>query len=366
MIIALAGCQRNVLPPTTEELPQFSASGLLDGEEFVVAAGVDNFYLDPTYERNSSGVYEFVADFRKNNGDSRAFRISILDQQPRLPIEDVQVDLAVTPGFYDYQTEPIQLEEWKFQFYSFAGPDKLYNWDINGQNTQSSYPIIELEPGADLDVSLMVTDTDLQCNDSITALIEWDEQADYENFYYNPFTWSYANSNGGVAFEYSGDASSVQNIDWIIDEGGQLIAGQGLDVSHTFLSNGPHQVIMNVQLEDGYSFRYSENIPAMESEESCAASIHYEPVPIEFEVSKIRVDYTDDQGTQFSSLRENGVEADGSFEIVSVEELFDDQNSISTRRIEVVLNCTLYEVGNDANSMVLEGFSGVMAVSFPQ
>jgi hypothetical protein len=366
MIVALAGCQRNVLPPSTEEAPEFSASGLLDGEEFVVAAGVDNFFLDPTYERNSSGVYEFVADFRKNNGDARAFRISILDQQPRLPIEEVEVDLAVTPGFYDYQTEPIQLEEWIFQFYSFAGSDKLYSWDINGVNYQSAYPIVELEAESDLDISLMVTDTELQCDDSLTALVEWDQQSEYSNFYYQPFAWTYANSNGGVMFEYSGEESTVQSIDWLIDDGGQLIAEEGLAISHNFLSNGPHQVIMNVHLTDGYFFRYSESVQAMESEQGCAASIHYEPVPIEFEVSKIRVDYTDDAGTQFSSLRENGVEADGSFEIVSVEELFDEQNSIATRRIEVVLNCTLYEVGNDANSMVLEGFSGVMAVSFPQ
>lgn len=364
IVIALASCQRNVLPPSFEEQPVFSASGTLDGEEFIVAAGVNNYYLEPTYERNESGVFEFVADFKKNNGDAGQFSVSILDSEPRLPFEDVMVDAAVMAGSYDFQTEPIELEEWTYKFYSFAGDNVSYDWTINGNNTTDLYPVIVIEESADLNVDLIIENELTGCTDSLSLTHELDEDASYYNYYYKPFEWTYVNEFGGVLFEYKLDDEA--DVNWIIEEDGQLITGSGTEIAHTFLSNGPHKVIMNVVLSDGFHYRYAENISAIESEATCAASIHYEPVPVAFEVSKVRIDYTDDNGTMFSSLREQGEEADGTFDIVSVEEFYDDQQMISTRKIEVLMNCTLYEIGNESNSLVLEDFVGTMAVSFPQ
>jgi hypothetical protein len=272
----------------------------------------------------------------------------------------------VYSGFYELQSEQIELEAWKYQFYSFAGEDKDYLWNINGQEYTQNFPLIEIEPEVDLEVSLEISEAQIQCSDELSSTHEWTQSDDYVNYYYQPFEWEHVNGTGGVHFHFTEAGSDVTEINWIVDENGQLVTGQGLTLSHNFQTNGPHKVIINVVLSDGYTFRYAENIPAFESVETCAANFHFEPVPLQFEVAKVRIDYTDESGTRFSSLPDPGYEANGFFEIVSVNEFYNEQQASFTRKIEVVLSCTLFEIGNGDNTLLLEGFSGVMAVSFPQ
>jgi len=367
--IVLASCQRKELDPITTEVPEFFARGILAGDSYDVSAGVNDYYLEAAYARNDLGVFEYTANFRKSNLGVSSLKICIQDDQRTLPVHSSDIDNSLSLGSYEYQTDTMALNSNALQFYSFAGEDKNYTWLINGVEYSENYPIHDLEEGVPLSVFLVVENMDGTCSDTISREVEYfDNTGDYHNYFYENFTWNIENSNGKVKFDYDGDLEEVNSITWSVVENGAVFSDNGTSFVHDFSVPIVHKVIMNVTMNNGYQFRYSENIDPFGTN-GCAASIMFERIPLysDFDTSKVRVEYTDEEGSHYSSFSPSVDEnPERNFDVLNITAYSPNLQGQETRKLNIELSCTLYNTDDPSDTIQLEDFESTLAVSFPQ
>lgn len=374
MLLVATGCKKTPIEQPMTATPDLRGSGLINDEPFEVAAGVNNFYMEASYERNPEGVNEFVGEFKKDNGESTALKIVIQDDERRLPVEPVSVDVAMTEGFYDFKTDEVEIDPFQLQFYSlaYADGDHDYLWELDGEelpaNPSPEFPIVSFEEYTDFDIYVMVSD-DSGCSDTLVQDINQNMAPDaYTPYFKVPFKKEFL-TGGGVRFYYPGDVEQTTQIKWDVSEDGQnSTVNDAPEYTHYFTGDGPHRVAMNVIMEDGHAFKYVENVAPFQN--TCAASIQYEAVPVNpdaVDVSQVLVEYVDEEGNEFSSFSPTEEEnADRSFEILSVTDYNNTDDGLETRKVNVRFTCTLYNVNNPDDTMRIEDFTGFIAVSFPQ
>ena len=372
--VALASCTRQSLPDPVVAAPQFAAKFTIDGVDSEIAAGVDGFYLEPTYHENTSGVLEYVATFRKPDGNPTALEVVIQDDGWRLPVEPVQPDAALLPGDYELQQGDVALDNTRLRFCSFSGADGVtYDWNINGASYSTPWPEVELlVEETPLSVELIVTQPD-GCSDSLIQVCEtFDTQGLYADYFYETFAWQPTGLGNQIKLSYDGEAEAAAEIRWDILDGTTTVVEYGEQVWHTFSGDGPFRVTLTVTLINGHTFKYSDRVtPNVEG--VCTANVHYLSPPInpDDEGSRVRIAYTAEDGTRYASYFSGCTSpVNGNFEILGIDDYtFVDPatgEERSARRLNVAFDCLLYNIENPSETLELEGFEGTIAVSFPQ
>ena len=372
--MGLSRCKKQELPPSSSTSALFFAKGNLDGEPFSIAAGENNTILDATHKRNKYGVVEYQAHFQNTqNNEELRFYIQN-DQRSVYPSDPVNIDQAIQPGTFDFQSEDYNLDSLTLQFYTPEKDGYVYNWIINGETYLGDHaPVVNFSSISELDAKLVVSNTESGCSDSLTQTHEdFDSDYVFYPFYSEPFEYELMDDNGTVKFSYEGETlqEEINSISFQILENSQTFLYQETtEFTHVFTSQGPHQVIMNVDLNtgngDSYTFRYAERVLASDLE-TCAASIQYEPTPINYDVSKVRVEYIDANGEFWSTFNSSITSSDSDFSIVSVSNNVPDIDGKEAREIKANFNCTLYKLSNPDEHMVLNNMQANFAVGFPQ
>jgi hypothetical protein len=375
LILIASGCKKTPIEQSIKASPTLKGSGLLNDQPFSFAAGENNTFMEATFDRNNEGVNEFVGEFKKDNGDLTSLKIVIQDDDRRLPVEPVSVDIAIAEGMYSFQTDEVALDPLTLQFYSlaFAEGSYNYNWLINGVELSAQeipeFPILTFGDYTDFDMFVEVSSLDGECSDTLRQVSPaYEVPSGLLNYHKLPFETTYL-ANGGVRFSYPGDVSETIQIKWdVIEDDQNFTVNDAPDYTHYFTSDGPHQVSMNVIMENGYVFKYVENIAPFQN--VCAASIQYEHVPVDpsaVSVSNVRVEYVDENGIHYSSYSpEIDEDLDRQFEVLEVTDFNTTDGGLETRKVRVLFSCTLYDLNDASNTIRIDGFSGTIAVSFPQ
>lgn len=375
LVLTAVGCKKTPIEQSIKATPTLKGSGLLNDQPFTFAAGENNTIMEASFDRNDEGVNEFVGEFVKDNGELTALKVVIQDDERRLPVEPVSVDLALSEGMYSFQTDEVALDPLQLQFYSLAFAEGLYNytWNLNGVELsgqdEPEFPIVSFEEYADFDMFVEVSALDEECSDTLRQLAPaYEVPSDLMNYHKLPFVKTFV-ANGGVKFSYPGEVSETIQIKWDVIEGEQnFTVNDAPEYTHYFGSDGPHQVSMNVIMENGYVFKYVENVAPFQN--VCAASIQYEHVPVDpdaVSVSNVRIEYIDENGTIFSSYHPDIEEdLDREFEILEVTDFNNTDSGLETRKVSVLFSCTVYDLNDPSNTLRIDDFSGTIAVSFPQ
>ena len=372
--LVLASCTRNSLPDPASFDPVFVARYTLDGADAEIAAGVNGYYLEPSFHRGSNGVLEYVATFKNLTNSLTELEVVIQDDNWELPTAPVQPDVALATGMLDFQENDIVLDDTQLVFCSFAGLEgKTYEWVINGQEYSESIPSIALSgPGEILQAKVYITDDLTGCVDSLSQSCEiFDGSGQYGSYYYESFSVNRLNNNNQVRLSYDGNFNEVAEIRWdILDDGNAIIVNDLEEVIHTFSTAGPHMVTVTVELENGHIFQYADRVAT--SDEVCTANMHFLRPPLDDPAtSRVRVNYTSPEGVHYSSYVPGVTNAaDNSFEIVNIEDFnyndLDSGQETLARRLDVTFSCILYNLANTADQITIENFEGGVAVTFPQ
>jgi hypothetical protein len=375
VVLTAVGCKKTPIEQSIKATSSLKGTGLLNDQPFTFAAGENNTIMEPSFDRNDEGVNEFVGEFKKDNGELTSLKFVIQDDDRRLPVESVSVDIALSEGMYSFQTDEVPLDPLKLQFYSLAFAEGLFNytWNLNGDvvsgQEEPEFPIVSFEEYADFNMFLEVTSIDGDCSDTLHQLAPaYEVPSGLANYHKLPFVKTYL-ANGGVRFSYPGEVIETTQIKWdVIEDDENYTVNDAPEYTHYFSSDGPHQVSMNVIMENGYVFKYVENVAPFQN--VCAASIQYEHVPVDpsaVSVSNVRIDFTDENGIQYSSY--NPVieeDLDREFEVSDVTDFNTTSTGLETRKVQVLFSCTVYDVNDPTNSLRIDDFSGTIAVSFPQ
>ena len=60
ILLMLWGCERRAVDPNLVVESPYTLVGYIDGEDYTVGLGANEFKLAPTFERSSFGVYRFI------------------------------------------------------------------------------------------------------------------------------------------------------------------------------------------------------------------------------------------------------------------------------------------------------------------
>ncbi|NQX90668.1 MAG: hypothetical protein HRT74_00715 [Flavobacteriales bacterium] len=369
--VLLFGCTKKEINPNQIGDTTFFIHGEADNSPFIVEAGRDNYILNATYRRNKYGVLEYEACFEQLQGDSE-FRIYLMDDdRSEFHNPQIDIDAALTQGSYQFQTQEYALDSLTLQLFTNDQPNYEYNWVINGQQYSGASPVVQFGNFESLDAKLTVSSEELQCSDSLTQThVLFDANYIYYPFYSEPFSFERLDNSGLVKFSYNGenDNEVVSSIEYQVNDNGNTFIYDTKEFQHQFSSAGPHEVIMIVQLQtidsEQYTFRYAEKIMATE-DDGCAVQIVYEPLPLNYDLSKIRIEYIDQFGDLWSSLHtENSGET--LFHIISVENAEPNLKGDLAKGMQVEFDCTLINTNNPQETMELEGMEAYIAVSYPQ
>ena len=372
--MGLGSCKKQELPPESISNALFFAKGALNGGTFSLAAGENNTILDATYKRNKYGVIEYQARFQ-NTQNSEELRFYIQNNERSVfPNSPVDINQAIQPGTYDFQSEDYNLDSLTLQLFTPEKEGFVYNWVINGEPyLNDNAPIVNFTSLGELDAKLVVSNPDTGCSDSLTQTHEaFDGDYVYYPFYSEPFEHMITNNNGAVKFMYEGETllEEINSIRFQIVENGQtFLYEETTEFTHVFSTPGPHKVVMNIELNtgngDSYAFRYAENIIAQDIE-SCAAIIQYEPSPIDYDVSKVKIEYVDSDGETWSTFNTAIEGSDSDFSVLSVSNNIPTSEGRDALGVSATVNCILYKLSNPEEQMELSNLQTNFAVGFPQ
>lgn len=373
MLFLVVSCTRKSLPDPVEDVSEFSVKYTIDGVDIEIAAGENGYVLEPGHRRNAGGVVEYVAEFRKSNGDPTALEVVILDDAWSLPIDPVNPDEALTVGALDFQSEAVDLDSLNLIFCTFLDPAEYeLEWIINGNAVSGNIPDVTFDEGETLlDARLTATRLADGCADSLIQVCEqFDAEHNYADYYYLPFEAETTGVTNQLRMAYTGNEENTAGISWEVIDNGAVFTEEGGVMFHTFETAGPHLVSMTVTADNGHQFIYRERVLANPNSGACAANIHYLSPPQGMaETSRVRIQYTSPEGQHYSSYVPGITDpGSGSFEILSVQDLdlLQGTGSADARRLEVAFGCVLYNVDNPSDQIEIEGFEGVIAVTFPQ
>ncbi|MEO0403773.1 MAG: hypothetical protein AAF193_02775, partial [Bacteroidota bacterium] len=244
MGIMLFGCTKKEIAPNQIGDATFFIHGEADNSPFILEAGKDNFILNATYRRNKYGVLEYEACFEQLQGNSE-FRIYLMDDdRTEFHNPQVDVDAALSMGSYEFQTQEYALDSLTLQLFTYDQPNYEYNWIINDQAYTGPSPVVQFGSFESLDAKLVVSNSELQCEDSLTQTHDlFDGNYVYYPFYSEPFSFERLNNEGLVAFSYTGESDNevVSAIEYQVNDGGNTFIYNTKEFQHQFTSAGPHE-----------------------------------------------------------------------------------------------------------------------------
>lgn len=339
-------------PLPSEGEPVFMVQTDINGRAIDLAAGLNDYYMFTSFERDAQNVLTFIGDLKQQTCPD------ICAEQLRIEIRDRATSEEGTPSELLVLEEDIlfaqppllpSIESYRASFYAEAvnvnSSPFVYAWSFgDGAFSTEQNPVHHYNIPDEYEVELMTIDGD-SCVSSQKQVIHL-EQLD-EN----------------CAVSISADFVQNNQIQLTAESGGELtnnlyIWSQDSSVLEgaTIFPNGSG--LFCVQLIDDNSCASSSCATVLQTggfSNFCTTSFSYEIETIEesvvadtLQLSTITVIYTDTNGREYRS--DLGQQEEAIFNIKNVENYDPNENGEKTKRIDFDLACSLYS----ENGAVLE------------
>ncbi len=358
-VLTATGCRKEEPQPVTGN-PVFYVNGTLNGSPLLLRAGVDNYYMYSEYSADQQNLYSFAGHLKTDGSSNPApnsLRISITDFQYAAP-GLTNMDSALFIGNYAFaQSQPSPLA---VQFFSTAFGDTIlsYTWDFgDGNFGTGANPVHTYGNAGTYNVCLNtafvhnnIAQGDTICNMINVSLPNaCSNSFTGVNLFGNTFLFQATGSGGTAPYQFSWDF-------------GDTAAATGDSVNHPF-TMPPNDGICRVTLTSNdaanCTFITQRNIP-LQSATGCYANFTTQALTGSGAFSNVTVEWTDANGIIYSSA--NGVGLNNSFQVLSVEDYANNENGQRTKKIKMLVTCTLF---NGSNTVQLDNAEIIFALAYP-
>ncbi len=385
IIIALAiGCNKVELDPVDGD-PVFTASFDLDGATHEWQAGVDDYYMFSSFEKDVQDVYEFTGRFAKKDSiDGETLTFHIRDYQQVLQglpnVEETFLtntnfafaSMSSTDTIWQQQVDTLG---WNVVFdasaSTFPNSPVTYNWSY-GDNTSFSG---DLQTSAHFYSQLpsqpvMLTVSTPSCSASVTKQLNvlgsnTGCELNFDVFLPNPSDSGVVVEaiaiNGIPPFSFLWNDNSTADSLLILSNFGPISASVTVtDATGCMVSGSISTTVVQGAVPPLCIARFS-NSPAI-PDTTITTVIDTIIFGDMLQLSRVKVEYTDLSGRFFSSLLQS--QPSSSFlKILDVEDYYDNEKGEKTKKLTLEYACRLWD--EQGNHIDIENGKAVIAVAYP-
>lgn len=368
-ILSLVQCKKIELPPPSESEPVFTFSAVIDGSPIELKAGIADYYMFTSFEKDSADVFTFIGTLRQQNCQdtcSETIRIEIRDIAPNSG-NNANIEAALRLGSYSYfqplmpDTTVIYRTYFTAHPFSTQSNDFSYQWTFEDSNDIVQAPNPTRDYGA-----IGTYAVTLRCTDGLGC-----QSSQTQSVHISP-------DPSSCSVDIMG--SIVQNSELQLEAfpqlntgaGGEIVWDNAADSSHIALPGASGQYCVQYLSFDQCESQAcagvhidNDSIPNINY---CTTSFGYEleiDTIIETPSSQLGtviVFYTDKSGNTYRSDKvEQNTEA--YFQITAVEGFEDNEKGEKTKKLGIELQTILMdEMGNRLE--IIEGV-GTIGVAYP-
>jgi PKD repeat protein len=351
LLVTFSSCRKDD-PVEQNGDPVFLATGTVGSTTLNLKAGVNDYYMYSSYSTDAQSILEFSGELRKINCSSpcpTSLRVRIRDYGT---MTSTVLDSSFSAGFYQYVTAQ-QLYTVNFTQQCEGDTNASYTWDFGdnsfgtGPNPSHTYA----SPG-NYFVSLLCTGTCGQMNftDTLALGTGCDMFPDFSVTPFGSDTLQFiATVSGGTA---------PYTFAWTFSD--SAITGTGQNFTRMYNASGASVARLTVTDANGCTVGLSKNVQVGQA--NCLANFAYQvSTNASADYRKVTVEWVDANGTIWTSANP-GQPANSTFQIISAEEYLPNENDQATKKIHLLVNCTLY---NGTNSILLQNADLVFAFAHP-
>jgi PKD repeat protein len=368
MLFSMAACKKQDPKPAVfsrATTPVFTFSGAIGGIPLSLQAGVNDYYISSSYTLNQNGVYLYNSVFKSKNCASNcpnSLSFSIADYRPSTA-QVTTIDSAIRTGNYSFAV-PSGLPSQFVQ--SFIGGlinknGKSFSWNFGDQTpvvtTQTPSITHNYLHSGQYSVTLNVLDSTGQCSSSIANSIKLGQIE-------NSVLASYYPSN------LAGDSVLFTSVPtggtppysylWNFGDG---ITSTSVSPIYKYAAAGIYSTSLSIKDANGYT-DVQHSFVAVQSSLVCASFFRQTTLTTiadPLNLSGIVIEWTDSNGSVWTSNNDKQTSENSSFKIVSVEDYINNENGDPTKKVQVEFSCKLY---NGTSAIEITNAKATIAIAY--
>ena len=354
----IVSCKKKEFPESSSEnLPIFNCSMLVNGVAQSYTAGINNYYNYTSFFQDSNNVYGFIGNLKQSNCVScpNSIQIQINDYKISGSNTSVNIDSALYIGNYPYLYTS-NTKSYTVQFQSFYNKTaSSYLWNFGDGSTSSQPNPIHTFSQGKYNTCLTVNGT----NACVSTICSYQKL----NFSSSYCTASILDSNLSANIKlFKSSTFGVAPFDylWNFGDGGTSTLS---NPTHTYLIQGSYPVTLRVIDANSDTAIANYNTITQNDISSCAANYKVSSINLSsasIGLSSIVVTWVDSVGDTY---RSNTISqpVTSKFEIVSVEDYERNENNELTKKMHVKFSCVLY---NGSNSIAIQNADAIICVAY--
>lgn len=351
-------CKKKELPIDEEQNdPQFYFSGKINGTQYDITAGQNNYYMYSSYMQEASNLYKFSGIIKTQNCNTctNAIEIIINDHCLSAPNGTSGADSAFRDRYYPIQSgNPLAIKH-NVQFYSiFNKFSQNYQWNF-GDGSMGYGPMTShIFRTGEYNVTLTVQDTN-GCTNSVSNIQKFGNMGNDCKTSIN----ASSTSTLTATFTHSTIGLPPYNFLWNFGDGN--MSTQAIP-SHSFVNQGRYAVSLRV-IDAANDTAYANLNFLTPNATNCTTNYlltGVSPLPNPNGYSNIVIKWTDANGIVFTS--NDFAQAPNSyFKILKAEDYTNNDSGQKTKKLTVEFSCKVF---NGANSMLIENATAIIAVAY--
>lgn len=356
LLVCIVSCKKNIDPVGNNGNPEFNATGLVNGQNLNITAGIDSFYLFTDYGYDSTkDIITYVSEFKKPCIDCKeSLKIIIRNNNSG---KNVPFAFDSIFGYSNYNYYIDNPTFYKVNFFADDTVNIVHQWDFGDGTSSTLTNPTKLFPSSNNPVvtynskNLIISN----CTSSIAKKIFL--AADTINLTYpNMITFF---DSAQSAFIYFNDTSNIKSISWNLGDGD---TSSNKSVYHKYTNPGIYKVTANITtVYLNQTIEVSKNIAI--NTNACKANFSFTITPENNipQFSTVIIEYSDKNGKVW---RSNTTKQDASsyFKVLTKNPYLSNEKNQATHRFDVEWNCIL---SNGSSKINMNNVKAKIAFAHP-
>jgi hypothetical protein len=352
-------CRKKSYPPEQDiqNEPLYFSNLTIDNTPVTLAAGVNGYYMFSSFHQDSNNVYGFIADLKQTScvNCPNSLKIQINDYKVSAPNESVKIDSSLRAKNY-----PLNMgypgSYYSVQFSSSSFTAASYFWDFGDGNTsEDPSPGHTYKKAGKYTVRLTTRNTN-SCESTISNMEKIDvSPASCKTF----ISAAYSGTNITFSNVTTGGQAPYQYL-WNFGDG--AISTVSAPV-HSYKYRGSYPVTLRVVDFLGDTAISHFNAKTANDPYSCTANYSksgIDEIPTYLALSNIFITWVDANGEIYTSNNAKQP-VDGFFEILSISDDQNNENSQPTKKLKVRFKCRVY---NGSKSISIDDAHATVCVAY--
>jgi hypothetical protein len=367
-VLVLAACKKKEYPvqPTTGT-PEFYVKANVENQPILFQAGTGDYYMYSSYEQNADGLYSFIANIKQKScgvACPNSLKIELFDNQSSTANGESNINSSIKPGDYQFVNSNTVIPTIVGYAVTYRGSFNLsantYSWSfgygasMTGTNTSPThtyatagvyhvkFAAFDGNTWTDIDNRIKVTTNPNACKAQILLGSQLGNAVTFNTQVSGGIGPYSRNIDFGDGTQPSPDIVAYHQYN-----GDPALYYVQLKVADAGQDSAFHNYWYNTELSNKPAPNfYAEKVTAIYSNSPMA---------------KVRITYTDAAGTVYYSDADPQ-NTSSNFQITSVEDYKNNENSQATKKVKITFNCKLYSSSNTAVNIT--GGEAVIAVAY--